>query len=301
MDARDHVASLLPWYVQGTLAEKERVRVERHLQSCRGCADLREQAAELKDLYASTPFALLEEHPQAQLLGEVADDPAALGPETVRWVLAHAAACVACGDALAACRALLAELEPRAAGPVPAPASARFAARVRRLLAGPILRPLPALAYLLALIALAIPAYRHLSEPGIETGVIAELPREIVVTDDLVRDATGPGAAIDLPRGGAVILRLQTGIDREDLQDPGAAFRVEIRRDGEVIWSERRTGAAFDPDGTIRITLDRHRLVAERPHLVAIVYEKPGDPMHGRVVFRRAFVVAGAPGVDPAP
>ena len=301
MSAREHVASLIPWYVKGTLAGADRTRVEQHLQACRGCAGLLEQAAELKEIYSAVPPAAFEEHPQAQLLGEVAEDPDALEPEAVRWVLSHAAGCAGCGEALAACRALLAEAEPQPRSAAAMAASIGLAERARRLPAIPLLRPLPALAYLLAMAALAIPAFRHLTGPGIGSGAIAELPGEIVMTDELVRAGEVPRAAIEVPRGGAVVLTLRTAIDRQDLQDPGAAFRVEIRSGAEVIWAERRAGAAFDPDGTIRIVVDRRRLVADRPHVVAIVYEKAGDPMDGRSLFQRAFVVTGAAGGDPVP
>src|SRR5262245_23478339 len=50
MDDHDDIATLLPWYVNGTLDEREMARVTRHLETCTSCA--REAEATLSEARA---------------------------------------------------------------------------------------------------------------------------------------------------------------------------------------------------------------------------------------------------------
>ena len=295
MRAEDPIAPMIPWYANGTLSAEERPRLEQHLTSCADCRGLLEQALELKDLLGSVVPERMEDHLQAQLLAEIAADPEGLGQEGAEWARSHLAGCAACADAVEVCRESLTPLVPAAALEEAPRSAASFLARLWGYLGGTWLRPLPALAYLLVAAVLAVPAVRRAGEAVLAPAV---LPRTVAVSGEpTFRAGAEPMPAIEIPAGGvAVLLELRTAIDPEDLRDPAALFRIEIRRGEEAIWSEERSGGTFGADGTIPLLLDPGALPGAASYRVVIVYQKMGDPMDGRTVFQRTFRIARSTG-----
>lgn len=176
-------------------------------------------------------------------------------------------------------------------------------------LSGTLLQPAPAAAYLLLLlIALPMVVLREPSTtssgppPGARDGAPAAgpgapgiLPPPLTITGERIfRQRRDEGAApldIDLPQepGAMVQLALKTRIDREDLDDPGAAFEVEIARHGKAIWSTTTGGAGFSEDRDLRLLLPADLLRGDTATIV-IRLVKPGDPLHDAELFRRTIV-----------
>jgi hypothetical protein len=284
----DPVVELLPWYANGTLDVQKRREVEAHLRSCADCRELLRHALDLRDIFGDPAEVPLGDHVHAQLLAEFADAPDALEDETVRRVREHLAGCEACADALEACRAEPAE-ERR-------PAPAGVASRLWGLLAGSVLRPVPALAYLLALGVLLYPAARHLlTRPGAGAGPGLPLVREVVSLrgEPTYRDGGDAATPVEIlrPAGGSglVLLELRTDLDDQDLRDRAAGFTVEIREGERVIESRNAGTRDLGDEGVLRVALAADRYPADHTYAASLVYRKPGHPLDGRVVFRRSF------------
>jgi predicted anti-sigma-YlaC factor YlaD len=248
MADNDPIALLIPWYVNGTIGDDDRRRVEEHLPTCDHCRSLVEDARRLEGLGRLDPD-LLWGHVQARHLERFAMDPAALEPELASWIESHVDGCEACAGAAEVLR-----LSSRAEGATPTQSTVpgqSSLASLWQLAARTVLHPAAAAVYLL-LVAVSIPAYRSLTRlPGME-GRVAALEQRL----DALRDW---GGVIDLPvvtsplRGAEADLVVTRTTDQPVL-GLGIAFEVPelvaessrllitlVDGSGAGIWSDQLT------------------------------------------------------------
>lgn len=293
-----HVDLLVPWYVNGTLEADERARLEAHLETCGRCRDLLRQHGALE---AGADSGSLEpaEHVPAELLVRYADAPALLDREIRAWIASRVARCQTCGEALARLQALEGALvEPAAATP-----ARGFSARALwEALAGSVLRPIPALAYLL-LLALLVPTIWLVDDEGSE-GAPFHAPLRVDLAGE--RASRAPGGRIEpieLPAttGAPILLHLQTEMVPVDLDPARSRFVLALERDGRALWSEPRSAGDFLVDDgrvVLPLVLDPGRLRAGAVYAIVLRADRPGDPIDGQALFRRTFVL---PEVGSAP
>jgi len=95
-----HAWDLIPWLVNGSIAESERAGLQHHVQDCEACRDEIEtqrallQAMKIRPQVQSMPHGSLQKlwqridaHPQAAPQ-ETATPPSARAPRTLRWLAA---------------------------------------------------------------------------------------------------------------------------------------------------------------------------------------------------------------------
>lgn len=326
MIADDPVAPLLPWYATGTLDASESAQVESHISGCDACRDLLAVAREFRRLALRVPFETLFEHVQSQRLVEFAEDPAALEPDARRFINSHIQTCPVCAEALGILEELGRAPAPAGSGVVGTAAAHRPPGRrwpawisAWRRLGRTVLHPAPALAYLVALvIALAILPLRppapggsdqlpadfpgarpleagHPPVPPAVPSVIVMPPAVELAGEVVFRGGGAPPAPAVIPvRAGAegVALALITDLDREDLEDPEAAFRLEMVQGDRLAFEARRRGADFDRRGRLVLLLDPATVSAGVPCLVRIRFSRPGDRRDGEEIYRRTFILA---------
>lgn len=282
---QDPVALLIPWYAAGSLPDDERALVDRHLPSCASCRELLAGATEHAALFADARRA--DEHVHPRLLVRWAEAPQSLDADTREGIEARLARCETCRAALA----ILRETE-------------RPAASVERrsfldILRSTILAPAPALAYLL-LLALLVPLFlRRGGEEGagspvlgVPTVVRVEGERALRSGDEAARAEPlriSPPGQPEAP----LLFLLVTDLAAEDLADPELTFAIEVTRTGRGPFTETRRGSDFTRDGG-RVTLPL--VISARPGeelSLAIRARKPGDPIDGRVLYRRKVQIGG--------
>jgi anti-sigma factor RsiW len=313
----DPVAPLIPWYATGRLSAAESARVEEHLAGCNACRDLLALARGFRRLAPQLRQDALFDHVQAQRLVEFAEDPSALEPEMRRFVTSHIQACTHCAEALE----ILEDMGRSSLRGDPGGAnepSTGLLDRVRRAAAGfwdllkrSVLRPVPALAYLAALLVLlvSLPVLRpgpvHVPAPAPAptpapsnpaASQIAllppaiELPGEVIFRNDSAPPAPlviGPPAA-----SGTIVLSLVTDLATEDLSDPAARFRLVVTQTDRTVLDRECRGPDFDRRGRLLMTIDPATIASGTPCLVRILRAAPGHASDGEELYRRTFVVA---------
>jgi hypothetical protein len=323
----DPFARLIPWYAAGTLGAEESAQVEAHLSSCDACRDYLAIARGFRRLGRQASLESFFDHVQSQRLVEFAEDPAGLEEEARRFITTHIQSCRVCAEALeiledlgrapALGRPAAALDRPGATldtGPPPFHRRAWQACiDVWRRLSRTLLHPVPALAYLTALVIafsvlpLRTPGPETGSQPPVvepgpppPTGVPArppvsfvppafDLPGEVVF-----RSGGQPPAPAKLPlRAGAeaVALTLVPDLDKEDLQDAAAAFRVEILQEGRPVFEADMRAADFDRRGRLTLLLDPAAVSTSVPCRVRLLLVKPGDSRDGEELYRRTFLL----------
>jgi len=294
---------LIPWYATGRLGAEDGARVEEHLPTCEECRDMLATARRFRRLGPGIPLEAVLGHVQPQLLVEYVDDPGSLEPDARRFVATHLASCTICAEALEILHDLGSTPAASAAGVAPPPASPDVPGMMRRgwrWLTRTLLQPLPALAYLAAIVVLLlVPVVREGVEgdraPRPQFGpAVSVLPRVSVLPEELVQrgpeDGPPPPIEIPLPAGEEqVILELVTSIETEQLRDGEAAFHLGIAEGERLVFEALCRGSEFEPTGRLRVSLDPGGFAAGHVHTVRLTLVKPGDPLDGEEVFRRSF------------
>jgi anti-sigma factor RsiW len=301
MAGSDPIATLIPWYVNGTLPPEDRRRVEGHLPTCAECRSLLAESRLLEELGREDPEALTE-HVQAQHLEQYAVDRAGLDPELASWIGAHVEDCACCAEA--------ARILGRAVGseaPVPTVETVRPERPARpapawlwERLARTVFHPAAAAAYLVVLLLVG-PLYRALVHlPDVER-------RQVSVEERSEPPGGWGGGAVDLRvlssavRGGPSesevvvhvgaerqVVPLGAEFELPDDFDRLASLTFAVRRgDGTVVWSEgvradrvewnlRHSGIVTLlvpqsrlPAGSYRLTVERDDRETARPLLDA--------------------------------
>ena len=232
------IATLIPWYVNDTLDEGDRRKVEQHLPTCDRCRSLLEDAQQLAGLGQRDPDLLLG-HVQAQHLERFAVDPSTLEAELASWIRSHVAGCEACAGAVELLRRPVggAAAEPRAHGD-------NVLATLWHLAARTVLHPAAATVYLL-LVVVSIPAYRSLTRLPRMEGRVETLEQRL----DALRDW---GGIIDLPvvtgplRGAAASL-----VVTRTAEQPVLGLGVEFELPEQIPDSSRLVIALSDESGAV--------------------------------------------------
>jgi len=271
MDCRDPLASLVAFHANGTLGAEDRERVEAHLGGCAECREEYELARAAREEMGSGSHEL-RDHVQAQLLAEYADRPQSLETETLEWVESHLAACEVCESVLPALRgtsSVRTDEEESAAG----------GGRLWRFLAGTILRPAPALAYLLLAMAgvywFATSDRGSLDEPAGLLSPAVHLYGEIAMRGG---DDEAPPVRLEPVDDAPFRLALHTDLDPEDLSSEAGPLRLLLRRGGDVLWSARVEPGSIPPDGVLEMTLQPGRLPRDVPLEVALLPVPGAEP-----------------------
>lgn len=285
------VRELVVWYPTADLSQDERRLIDGHAGSCEACADLLRFAAEVRSVVAAAAV-----HPAAAALVQFAEDPGAMAAADRARVEEHLVGCARCAQE----RAILEtverdDLEPARAPRRPAAAAERAPApsALRALwdrLAGSILEPAPAAAYLaVAVIAVAV----LIGRPGreIEAPGSGSLVEGVVLLSDTapgVRGAPAPGPApalapqIDGERTQLLLLELT------NLETPPRAadrYQVLVTPEGSSApaWKGEVLGAAFGETYSLGLVLAAGTLGPGRYEVAVIA---PG----GETIFRSALI-----------
>ncbi|ANM30167.1 hypothetical protein ABI59_12175 [Acidobacteria bacterium Mor1] len=308
---RDRMAELIPWYVNGTLGAEERKQLEEYL---RFNAESRELLAHAQACAAHADRSLEKDDVQAQLLLEYVEREEELDPSVRRAIREHLEGAAASREAAAIVREIPAavsspEVEPvvrdvRADSPSEQPS---LAARVWEFLGSTILRPAPALAYLLVAGVLLVPTLRTfqdatpeqvttppVGEPAAATGPAAALPGPVLVLpgETRLRDAPGEVPAPEpakLPAGGPQWVALQTDIDDWIRSTENASLDLELGADETGLLSI--PVSEVDVDGTVRVLLFPDRLPVDQVTELRLRLRAAGHAMDGRVLYRRGLEV----------
>ncbi len=295
------VVAWLAWHAAGTLGDDERAEVERHVEECAECRELLEAARRNAGLAPLAPVDAMLEHVDPLLLVQYVEEPDSLEPWTIELIEERLAACEDCRDALARLR----ELAPDAARSRAAAGSGITGLLQRgwRMLGSTLLRPEPALVYLVLLLVV-LPGWLMVREPAPgERGGAIFAPAAVVRLEgeSVVRDTGAErGPPVELRSSadeGPLLLELVTELRPED-RDTFDALRIELVRDGDVIWSaERPADALVEIDGRLAVPLLLGPDVLERNgvHELRVRSLAPGRLIDGVVLYRRRVVVRGGP------
>ena len=293
--ASDPVAELIPWYVNGTLEEEKRKLVEEHLAECASCRARLDDARSFSRGMRSAPASELREHVDARLLTDYVERRGTLEPDTVRWVETRLAACETCREA----HARLVEVSHALEG-----GTARAVERrpliegLWSFLAATVLRPAPALAYLLAL-ALLVPVI-WLARPVTPPEGIAATPTRVAVEGDRATRAGAPGGTSAAPleisaSASTVLLELETELEPGDLERI-QSLTIELRRGDVLLWSAPApTADVLVRNGrvVVPVVLRPGGLARGDDHEILLRVSRPGDPLDGQALFRRKLRIVG--------
>ena len=230
-------------------------------------------------------------HVDPALLTEYAERPEELEPETRRWIEQKLEECETCREAHALLREVASSLEPK---------QERFRplAWLRDRLGATVLRPAPALAYLVALMVLVpylLVRERSIDAPFVTAPVLA------LRSEPTVRDEGGdasPPLEIASPQGdrGTVVLLLETDLVEADLREGRMKLALELRRGDEVLESREVGARDFefrDGRGVLPLVLRTKTLQEASDLEVSVRALLPGDPLDGQPLFRRHLRVTG--------
>ena len=292
----DPVAELIPWYANGTLEEEERRLVEEHLGVCAACRALLDDARSFSSGMRSAQASELREHIDARLLTDYVERPGSLEPETLRFVEARLEACETCREAHARLVEVAHALDAGRRAPLVEVERRPLLERLWSFLASTVLRPAPALAYLLAL-ALLVPVL-WLARPGAPPEGIAAMPTRIAVEGERATRAGAPGGAstapLEIPASAStVLLELETELEPGDLARV-PAFTVELRLGENLLWSApASTENAFVRNArvVVPVVLQPGGLARGVDLTILLRASRPGDPLDGQALFRRKLRV----------
>lgn len=305
---RDRIAPLIPWYVNGTLDDRERAEVSRHLLECADCRSLLEVATRQRETAPAGEHADHALHVHSRILVRYAEDPAAFDAQARVEIEDRLAACSTCRDALALLHGVERQIALEQAGQAaPAPS---WNERAFRWLAGSLLRPAPALAYLILLACLVPYALRR--APVADATPVFVAPRFATLDSDrALRDAAaatpGPPAEIHVaPKAGApLLLGLRSDITRADLERFAAApdaaairFRVEFSRGDELLLADEYglEDLARDTDPIVfPVLVSQDHLEAGTTYRLRVRVLRPGDPLDGQSLFTRQLRIFSEP------
>ena len=292
---RETIAALIPWYVNGTLGEEERLQVDAHVPECAACRALLEHARLSRDIGERTPAAELEEgHVDSRLLVRFHEAPGEIDSEPRGRIQLHLDRCAVCHDALSILEEL-SRMPPSSALHEVAPVRRGF----WRVLVDRFLGPGPALAYLMLVMILVVWQPSRVPGPA-ENRAIEVLPLATRLSGEMAF-RTGsetrtqpPPVEISIPDSGVLLVDLMTDIDEEELEDTTAAFRLELNVDGKTLWSDVRRSVDFDSRGRLSVLLDPEQLTLGNDYTFVLRFERPGSADHGLEVFRRSFRVSAS-------
>jgi len=290
----DPVAEMIPWYANGTLAEDERELVERHLAGCEACRARLDDARSFSRGMLSATATELREHVDPRLLTDYVERRGTLEPETVRWIENRLEACTTCREAHTRLVEVARALEGETA---PVVERRPWLGGLWSLLASTVLRPAPALAYLVALVLL-LPAL-WLGRPSPMRESIAAAPTRIAVEGDRATRTGAPGglpaaAPLEIPASAsAVLLELETELEPGDLARV-PALTIELRRGDALAWSAPAASAGFIVRRgriVVPVVLRPEGLTRGVEHTILLRASRPGDPLDGQALFRRTLRV----------
>jgi len=324
----DTIAPLLPWHANGTLGADERAAVVEHLAGCADCRALSAPATAFRALAERVPRGRLLDHVQAQLLVEFVEAPETLGDEPRAWVAGHLAACDICGEAAEILRDMgalpAAVLEGASPGRAAAAESVRDGgprsalARLWDRLSISVLRPLPALVYLVVAL-LALPGLRRTfapepppQTPPVETpsdpGPAATAPPVVLSPPQRIRAAiemrgggqAAPGPAlIRVAPGRPLLLEIDPDLDREDRIGSDAGFAIELHVDDASSLTLPCRTDDLDAHGRLRIVVPAGLVQPGATGTIVLRLRRPGQARDGEVLFERALLFAASQGGGP--
>ncbi|MDQ7088858.1 MAG: hypothetical protein Q9Q13_13830 [Acidobacteriota bacterium] len=215
------------------------------------------------------------------LLTRYAEEPDALEPATRRHIEALLADSPLAREALACLERTL-EAEGRTASSTGR--LVRWFEGLWATLRGSVLRPLPALAYLLLACAL-LPIWRR------ETPAPLTVPPVVVAAGSDVRRGAGgaPDGRLLLDGEGPVLIELHTGLLAEDLAG-ATGWSLALEQDDTTLWSVEIDRARFEmsPGGAVlRVMIDLAALEPGKPYSAVLRVHRPGDLLDGHALFRQ--------------
>lgn len=247
MSCTDEIARLIPWYAAGTLEDDERTRVEEHLRHCDACRGTLSLAREAVAFGEDHPVESLIEHVHSELLTDFVEHPGKLDREVGEWIAGHLRECEECSEAAAIVREIGADLAAQRSPVVRPPEKADpWSQRIWDFLGSTVLRPAPALGYLVLLL-LSFPIYQALvpreaaPRRGSPTGVDAAGSLQITFLHGAAR-GSAERQRVPLAEGQTMVY---LGVEPELPEEvpPDRLYRIAIRSGTRETWSHRMTAA----------------------------------------------------------
>lgn len=238
----------------------------------------------------------------------------ALATGEVEHLLDHAAECAACGLALRIAREVHAASGLAQHQHLSAQVERRQGGRLWRLLAGTVLRPEPALAYLL-LLALSWPLYRNIlshpevtaaPEAAVQPAAGTDRPQDgraavpspearpafratrvlTLETEPVPRGggATVPPLRVSAAAGEVLVLRIFLDLDAGEIESD-MHLRVHLASPDRMIMDATLPPGSVDDDGSLTLVVDRLALQSGVVHRLEVA-------RNGDILFRRSLVPA---------
>jgi len=281
----EHVASMIGDYAMDRLDDDEKHELEGHLGSCASCRALLEQARELREVLPGAGSEALLAHVQAEHLTRYAREPRALEPRLTSWIGEHLQSCTPCREAVEIVRDLESTGEPAGA------------LTPRGWLARTLLHPVPAMAYLVLLVAVVGVwiGGRDPSAPSRHSSIELLPPAVSLYPEERFRSGESQEAEpieIAVEAGRALHLRVHTEIDDRILADEAAAFRLEISGGGETVASLHLGRSELSDLGILNLKLRGDALRAGESYRLEVRLDHPASPRHDEVLFERTFRLA---------
>jgi hypothetical protein len=288
----EHVASMIGDYAMDRLGDDEKGELEGHLGSCASCRALLEQARELKEVLPGAGSEALLAHVQAEHLTRYARNPRALEPRLTSWIEEHLQSCTPCREAVEIVRDLESDGKPGGEPSLTTPRPDRVT--LWDWLARTLLRPVPAMAYLVLLVAVVglWIGGRDSSTPAPHTNIELLLPGVSLYPEERFRSGESHEAEpveIAFEAGRDLYLRVHTEIDDRILADAAAAFRLEISGGGQDVASRRLDRFELSDLGILSLKLRGEALRAGESYRVEVRLDHPASSRHDEVLFERTF------------
>lgn len=263
------IRALIPWMPTDSLSDSERDRVEKHARSCQACAERLAFAADFESHARELP----DWHPEDESLVMFAEAPGRLGGRARRRLESHLAGCAVCSDCLEVLRTVEADDPERSSDLAISRAAASGAStrgrwgRLWEILAGGVLRPAPAAAYLaVAVLACVLLIVNDIGDRVSDPGGISATPPDgawigsaILLADDGGQARSGAEAAGVLFTADGQA-RQSILIEFTRLAGPPEAeglYEIQISPEGgSAVWSSSVRGKTFADNYTLTLLLE---------------------------------------------
>jgi hypothetical protein len=287
-DDRKRGERLVPWLPTEALDEEERRDAEAFAGEDGEGAELRALAEAIDREAREYGLDHLLEEPHPELLRRWVADPQSLAEDARRIVERSLGSSEETRALVAILREVQRELERGEVSAAEArpPVSREFWRRIWEGLAGTVLAPAPALAYLV-LLAIALPLFvgrqgdEAAAPPAARVARVRTLEGEV----SLRGPARRAPLTVEAARG-AMLLELALDLEPA-MRAPDARFEARLLAEGKTLWKTARPPDDLGEDDTLALLLEPEGLEEGEVYRLEVRFRRSLDPLDGEPVFSR--------------